>query len=71
MARLGVTRELCEILINHVTGTRNDLDEIYDRYDYINEKREALARHESHVAALLQERTVNLSNPEHLRPVAA
>jgi integrase len=54
MARLGVSRTLCEILINHVTGTRNDLDEIYDRYDYLSEKRDALAKYEAHMQALLK-----------------
>jgi hypothetical protein len=41
------------MLINHVTGTRNELDEIYDRYDYIEEKCRALARWEAKLKALL------------------
>jgi integrase len=58
MARLGVSRELCEILINHVTGTRNDLDEVYDRYDYLDQKRHALQRYETHLASLLHPREI-------------
>lgn len=43
MAKLRVSREICEILLNHVTGdNKNDLDEIYNRYDYLTEKRLAL-----------------------------
>jgi integrase len=53
MPKLGVSRELAEILLNHVTGTRNELDEIYDRYDYIDEKREALRKWEAKVASLI------------------
>lgn len=54
MARLRVPRELAEILLNHVTGAnKSDLDEIYDRYDYIEEKRAALAKWEARLTDLL------------------
>ena len=55
MAKLRVPREICEILLNHVTGAnKNDLDEIYDRYDYADEKQEALAKWEARLTALLK-----------------
>lgn len=55
MAKLKVPREICEILLNHVTGAnKNDLDEIYDRYDYLDEKREALAKWEARLKSLLK-----------------
>lgn len=44
MARFKVPREICEILINHAPPV---LDDIYDRYDRIAEKREALAKYEA------------------------
>ncbi len=50
MARLKVPREVCEVLINHAPPV---LDEIYDRYDRLEEKREALAKHEAFVLQLL------------------
>lgn len=54
MAKLGVRREIAELLLNHVTGAnKNDLDEIYDRYDYLKEKRDALALWEKRIATLL------------------
>jgi len=54
MARLKVPREVCEILLNHVTGAgKNELDEIYDRYDYLPEKREALSKWEAKLTELL------------------
>jgi integrase len=54
MPKLGVSREVAERLINHVSGkNRTELDEIYDRYDYLAEKRDALARWEAHLQGLL------------------
>ncbi|MDO8878876.1 MAG: site-specific integrase [Pseudolabrys sp.] len=54
MAKLRVPREIAEILLNHVTGAnKNDLDEIYDRYDYLDEKREALQKWETRLRELL------------------
>jgi hypothetical protein len=50
MARLKVPREVCEVLINHAPPV---LDEIYDRYDRLDEKREALAKYEAFLLALL------------------
>ncbi|GGI32659.1 tyrosine-type recombinase/integrase [Bradyrhizobium guangdongense] len=54
LARFKVPREIAEIALNHVTGAgRNDLDEIYDRYDYLSEKKDALTKIESYVTNLL------------------
>ena len=54
LSKLRVSREISEILLNHVTGAgKNDLDEIYDRYDFLEEKREALAKWEARLTALL------------------
>ena len=50
MARLRVPREVCEVLINHAPPV---LDEIYDRYDRLDEKREALAKYETFMLGLL------------------
>jgi len=50
MARLGVPRDLCEVLINHAPPV---LDEIYDRYDRIVEKRAALAKYEAFIHTLV------------------
>lgn len=52
MARLKVPREICEVLINHAPPI---LDEIYDRYDRLDEKREALAKYEAFMVRLLAE----------------
>lgn len=50
MARLKVPRDVCEVLINHAPPV---LDEIYDRYDRITEKREALAKYEAFMQSLI------------------
>lgn len=52
MARLKIPREICEVLINHAPPV---LDEIYDRYDRLEEKKEALEKYEALVVELLAE----------------
>jgi integrase len=54
MARLKVPRELCEVLINHAPPV---LDEIYDRYDRLDEKRDALAKYEAFLLQLTRSGT--------------
>ena len=54
MARLKVPRDVCEVLINHAPPV---LDEIYDRYDRLEEKREALAKYEAFLIQLLRSGT--------------
>ena len=54
MARLKVPRDICEVLINHAPPV---LDEIYDRYDRLEEKREALGRYEAFLENLLADQT--------------
>ena len=54
-AKLGISREISEILLNHVTGAgKNDLDEIYNKYHYLPEKRAALGLWEAHLSALVE-----------------
>lgn len=51
IARLKVPRELAEVMINHAPPV---LDEIYDRYDRLDEKRGALKRYETWLQTLLK-----------------
>lgn len=54
LARLGIPREIAEILLNHVTGAgKNDLDEIYNRYEFLAEKRAALQKYEAHLRKIV------------------
>ncbi len=55
MSKLGVSRDICEVLLNHISGAnKTELDEIYDRYDFLKEKREALAKWENRLAAIVR-----------------
>lgn len=54
LARLKVPRDLAEILLNHAPG---ELEEIYDRWTYLPQKRRALAKHEAFLLGLLRSGT--------------
>ena len=54
LSRLKVPREIAEIMLNHVTGAgKTDLDEIYDKWTYLPEKRSALQKIETHLKKIL------------------
>lgn len=52
LARLGVPRDLAEVMINHAP---EELDEIYDQYSRIKEKRAALAKYERWLQTILKD----------------
>lgn len=54
-AKRGVSRDIAERLLNHAQGV---LDEIYDRHDYLEEKKEALAKIEKWISDLLPKEPV-------------
>jgi integrase len=54
LSRLGVQPHVAEAVINHVPPK---LIRTYDRYSYINEKREALERWENHIKVLIAQAT--------------
>ena len=53
MTRLGVPRLHVEKVLNHSTG---DIAEVYDRHDYLPEKRAALERWGEHLQAIVEGR---------------
>lgn len=53
MPKLGVPRLHGEKVLNHVTG---DIAEVYDRHDYLEEKRAALEKWASYLADLIEGR---------------
>lgn len=57
-ARLRISREVAETYINHVSGTKDGVEGIYDRYDYLPEMREAVVKWEQYLAGLLKPGTV-------------
>jgi hypothetical protein len=48
-----VPLEVAETVLNHISGTRGGIAATYARYDYRNEKRDALARWSQHIAAVV------------------
>jgi integrase len=52
MTKLRVPRLHVEKVLNHSTG---DIAEVYDRHDYLPEKRKALERWASHLRGILKD----------------
>lgn len=52
MRRLGVPIDVTECILNHVSGSRSQIQRIYDRHDRLPEMRDALALYEKHLAAI-------------------
>lgn len=53
MQMLGVRLEVTEALLNHTSGSRAGVVGIYQRYNYADEKREAILLWEAHLSKLL------------------
>jgi integrase len=51
--QIGTPREIAERLINHAAGVQTDVEAIYDCWHYLPQMREAVARYEAHLTALL------------------
>jgi integrase len=55
-ASLQVSQTVVERILNHVSGgTLSPIAQVYNRYSYMDEMREALERWEQHLAALIQQ----------------
>jgi integrase len=52
-SELKVPREVAEKYINHITGAQSDVEQIYDRYHYLPEMREAVSAWEAHLGKLV------------------
>ncbi|BCG94448.1 tyrosine-type recombinase/integrase [Mesorhizobium sp. 131-2-1] len=53
LAQLGVKQEVTEAILNHKTGKVSGVAAIYNRYEYQDEKREALKQWASRIQALI------------------
>ncbi|MBR0982252.1 integrase arm-type DNA-binding domain-containing protein [Bradyrhizobium diazoefficiens] len=60
MASLGVSVAVVEKVVNHVSGTFGGIVGVYQRHDYLAEKRHALNLWADHVASLTVERPSNV-----------
>jgi integrase len=52
MAKLGIPPHVLDKVLNHVAGSIGGIAKIYNRHDYNDERREALALWSKHIAAL-------------------
>ncbi len=53
MARLGTDPHVVEAVLNHRSGTISGVAAIYNRYQYLDEKRAALEAWATHVEAII------------------
>jgi integrase len=51
LGRLGVRSDIAERLVNHISA-RSEMEITYDRYTYMPEMREAVAKYEAHLSRL-------------------
>jgi integrase len=54
MARLGVAPHVADKILNHQTGTISGVAAVYQRHEFLAERREALERWANHVSAIIQ-----------------
>jgi len=52
-SELKIAREVAEKYINHITGAQSDVEQIYDRWSYLPEMREAVRLWEERVSQLI------------------
>jgi hypothetical protein len=67
MAALGVTPDVAEALVGHV-GHRTQMDRVYNKYKYWPEKRQALAKYEAHLRAIIDGTAEKIAHPRFGEP---
>lgn len=69
LAALGVQLPVIERLVNHISGSFGGVAGIYNRYQFDDEKRDALARWAQHIQGLIADRgnVVDLTKPARRR----
>ncbi|TGS46394.1 MULTISPECIES: site-specific integrase [unclassified Mesorhizobium] len=61
LAKLGIKQEVTEAILNHKTGKVSGVAAIYNRYDYQDEKRDALENWATRIAAITANNVTLLS----------
>ena len=54
MARLGITPHVADKILNHQAGTISGVAAVYQRHDFLTERKEALDRWGGHVGEIVQ-----------------
>ena len=60
LARLQTPPHVIEAVLNHRSGTISRIAAVYNRYNYLDEKREALEAWSRHVAGLVADNVVQI-----------
>ena len=55
MARLGVAPHIADKILNHASGTISGVAAVYQRHEFMEERRDALDRWSAHVERILDE----------------
>ncbi len=78
MARLGVPPHVADKILNHQAGTISGVAAVYQRHDFLAERKEALDRWGAHVERIIQQfnpktdkRSVNSEPNEHSNGISA
>ena len=64
MARLGVAPHVADKILNHQSGTISGVAAVYQRHEFMNERKEALHRWGQHVAKVIACEVHPLTRPE-------
>ena len=56
LQRLGVRLEVTEAVLNHISGSRGGIAGVYQRHDWVTEKRAALDAWAAHLASIIDGR---------------
>jgi integrase len=56
MARLGIAPHVADKILNHQAGTISGVAAVYQRHEFLSERREALDRWGAHIGAILSEK---------------
>ena len=57
MQRLGIRLEVTEAVLNHISGSRGGIAGVYQRHDFLSEKRDALEQWAAEVARIVHAQT--------------
>jgi integrase len=61
MARLGVAPHVADKVLNHQSGTISGVAAVYQRHEFLTERKDALGRWGAHVGRLLQSREIKVA----------
>jgi hypothetical protein len=64
MARLGIAPHVADKILNHQSGTISGVAAIYQRHEFLDERKDALCQWGQHIAELTSSELREFSTPE-------